>query len=230
MYDLILSGVFERHPRLRVAIVEFELARECIPVPSPHLQWGALQCSPGRPGRTERPAQPVGIVGGHGVVSTTPSWLPHVGAGRDPQSPRCTGTTAARVIELAALPRKRAACPARLPGHTRGVSRDPQRRSIRKPLRAISSATLGEDGPELGRLLASFEAVLPLREPSGLGAPAMRAHVLGRSEGTTGEIVAVLTAATDAALSAGEERIVTLDAAEYQPPSVRRRLFERELQ
>jgi hypothetical protein len=28
-----------------------------------------------------------------------------------------------------------------------------------------------EDGPELGRLLASFEAVLPLREPSGLGAP-----------------------------------------------------------
>jgi hypothetical protein len=64
-----------------------------------------------------------------------------------------------------------------------------------------------------------------------LGAPAMRAHVLGWSEGTTGEIVAVLTAATDAALLAGEERIVdaTLDAAEYQPQSVRRRLFEREL-
>jgi hypothetical protein len=41
----------------------------------------------------------------------------------------------------------------------------------------------------------------------------------------------VLTAATDAALLAGGERIVdaTLDAAEYQPPSVRRRLFEREL-
>ena len=78
-------------------------------------------------------------------------------------------------------------------------------------------------------MLASLEAVLPLREPSGLGAPAMRAHVLGRSEGTTGE--AVLTAATDAALLAGEERIIdaTLDAAEYQPPSVRRRLFEREL-
>jgi hypothetical protein len=88
-----------------------------------------------------------------------------------------------------------------------------------------------EDGPELGRLLASFEAVLPLREPSGLGAPAMRAHILRRSEGTIGEIVALLTAATDAALLAGEERIAgaTLDAAEYQPPSVRRRLFEREL-
>jgi hypothetical protein len=52
----------------------------------------------------------------------------------------------------------------------------------------------------------------------------MRAHVLGRSEGATDEIVAVLTAATDAALLAGEERIIdaTLDAAEYQPPSVRR--------
>ena len=88
-----------------------------------------------------------------------------------------------------------------------------------------------EDGPELGRLLASFEAVLPLREPSGLGAPAMRAHVLRRSEGTIGEIAALLTAATEAALLAGAERIAdaTLDAAEYQPPSVRRRLFEREL-
>src|SRR4051794_19787543 len=88
-----------------------------------------------------------------------------------------------------------------------------------------------EEGPELGRLLASFEAVLPLREPSGLAVPAMRAHVLRRSEGTIGEIAALLTAATEAALLAGAERIagVALDAAEYQPPSVRRRLFEREL-
>jgi hypothetical protein len=88
-----------------------------------------------------------------------------------------------------------------------------------------------EDGPELGRLLASFEAVLPLREPSGLGTPAMRAHVLRRSEGTIGEIAALLMAATEAALLAGEERIAdtTLDAAKYRPPSVRRRLFEREL-
>ena len=34
-----------------------------------------------------------------------------------------------------------------------------------------------EDGPELGRLLASFEAVLPLREPSGLGAGDARACI-----------------------------------------------------
>ena len=37
-----------------------------------------------------------------------------------------------------------------------------------------------EDGAEFGRLLASFEAVLPLREPSGLGLPAIRAVILRR--------------------------------------------------
>ena len=88
-----------------------------------------------------------------------------------------------------------------------------------------------EDGPEFGRLLASFEAVLPLREPSSLGAPAMRAHVLRRSEGTIGEVAALLAAAADATLAAGEERIdaAALERADYQPPLVRRRLFEREL-
>ena len=88
-----------------------------------------------------------------------------------------------------------------------------------------------EDGPEFGRLLASFEAVLPLCEPSGLGAPSFRAHVLRRSEGTIGEVAALLAAAMEAALLAGEERIgrTALDTAAYQPPTVRRRLFEREL-
>jgi hypothetical protein len=85
-----------------------------------------------------------------------------------------------------------------------------------------------EDGPEFGRLLASFEAVLPLREPSGLGLPAMRAMILRRSEGTIGEVAA---AAAEAALSNDQERIdaTAVEKAEYQPPSVRRRLFERQL-
>lgn len=78
---------------------------------------------------------------------------------------------------------------------------------------------LWEDGPEFGRLLASFETALPLREASGLSSPAIRGHVLRRSEGTIGEI---------AALRAGRERIAPedLDAADYQPPTARRRLFE----
>ena len=88
-----------------------------------------------------------------------------------------------------------------------------------------------EDDPEFGRLLASFEAVLPLREPSGLGLPAMRAIILQRSEGTIGEVAALLAAATETALRSGQERIDvdSVEAAEYQPPTVRRRMFEREL-
>ena len=88
-----------------------------------------------------------------------------------------------------------------------------------------------EDGQEFGRLLASFEALLPLCEPSGLGAPVLRAHVLRRAEGTIGEVAALLTAATEAGLLAGRERIdaAALDAADYQPPAVRRRLFARAL-
>jgi len=73
--------------------------------------------------------------------------------------------------------------------------------------------------------------VLPLREPSGLGTPAMRAQVLRRSEGTIGEVTALLAAAADAALLAGEERIgaAALERADYQPPTVRRRMFEQVL-
>ena len=88
-----------------------------------------------------------------------------------------------------------------------------------------------EDGPEFGRLLASFEAVLPLREPSGLGLPAMRAAISRRSEGTIGEVAALLIAAAETAFLNGEERIDvnSIETAAYQPPTVRRRLFEREL-
>jgi hypothetical protein len=90
-----------------------------------------------------------------------------------------------------------------------------------------------EDGPEFGRLLASFETVLPLREPSGLGLPVMRAAILRRSEGTIGEVAALLAAAAAAetAFLSGKEQINvnSIEAATYQPPTVRRRMFEREL-
>jgi hypothetical protein len=90
---------------------------------------------------------------------------------------------------------------------------------------------LWEDGPEFGRLLASFEAVLPLQEPSGLGLPAMRAMILRRSEGTIGEVAALLIAAAEAALVSGQERIDpdALERADYQPPTIRRQMFERTL-
>jgi hypothetical protein len=85
-----------------------------------------------------------------------------------------------------------------------------------------------DNDADLGRLLASFEAILPLREPSDLSSPALRALILRRSEGTIGEISMLLNAAARLALSMGRERIDTTIIAEvsYHPPSERRRLFE----
>ena len=59
----------------------------------------------------------------------------------------------------------------------------------------------------------------------------MRAMILRRSEGTIGEVAALLAATAEAALLDGQERIdaTAVERADYQPPSVRRRLFERQL-
>ncbi len=52
-----------------------------------------------------------------------------------------------------------------------------------------------------------------------------------RAEGVIGEVAALLIAATSAALLTGAEHISAdaIEAAEYQSPSVRRYLLEREL-
>lgn len=88
------------------------------------------------------------------------------------------------------------------------------------------------DGAELARLLASFEAILPLKEPSGLASPELRTRILQWSEGTIGEISALLVAAARAALRRGCERIDAdiLAAADYLPPTERRRQFEASLE
>jgi hypothetical protein len=88
-----------------------------------------------------------------------------------------------------------------------------------------------EPGEEFARLLASFETVLPLREPSHLSTAPLYELILRRSEGTIGEIAALLTSATAAALLVGEERIncAIIERADYHSPSVRRRMVEREL-
>jgi hypothetical protein len=80
-------------------------------------------------------------------------------------------------------------------------------------------------------LLASFAASFPLRRPSPIATPEMAAYLLGRSEGTIGELTGLLTAAVVAAIESGEEAINqrTLLLAPYAGPSERRRLFEREL-
>jgi Bacterial TniB protein len=90
---------------------------------------------------------------------------------------------------------------------------------------------LWEPGLEYARLLASFETILPLREPSQLSDKPLAEQILRRSEGTIGEICALLTSATTTALMQGEERITTdiIDNTDYNPPRVRRRIVEMEL-
>lgn len=85
------------------------------------------------------------------------------------------------------------------------------------------------DDRDFARLLASFEASLPLRNPGALaGDPAMRRRVLERTGGLIGEIDALITAAARAALLSGKEAIdqAALEAAEYKGPEERRALFD----
>jgi hypothetical protein len=90
---------------------------------------------------------------------------------------------------------------------------------------------LWEQGEEYARLLTSFEAVLPLREASHLSASPLSELILRRSEGTIGEISALLSCAAATALLRGIEHIdcEIIECADYYPPSVRRNMIEREL-
>lgn len=87
------------------------------------------------------------------------------------------------------------------------------------------------DDAETGRLLASFEALLPLRETSGLGMKEMRRVIVERSDGLIGEMHQLLVAAATQALADGRERIAVgdLSACPFEAPSLRRQMMEREL-
>jgi len=80
-------------------------------------------------------------------------------------------------------------------------------------------------GEDYLRLLASFEKLLPLEHSSALRDPAMAMKVLSLSEGTIGEISALLCRAAIAAIENGTERITiaSLERCGYVAPSERRR-------
>lgn len=87
------------------------------------------------------------------------------------------------------------------------------------------------DDAETGRLLASFEALLPLREASELGTRVLRRAIIEKSDGLIGEVHQLLSAATIQALTDGRERITVDDIAScpFEAPSLRRQMMEREL-
>ena len=76
------------------------------------------------------------------------------------------------------------------------------------------------------RLLNTLEALLPLRERSGLEEPALAQKLLNAAEGILGEIVNLVTTAAVAAVVAGEERILIekIDDIGFIPPTERRRV------
>jgi Bacterial TniB protein len=80
-------------------------------------------------------------------------------------------------------------------------------------------------------LLASFAASFPLRRPSAISTPQMAEYLLTPSEGTIGELSALLTESAIVAIESGEESINqrTLLMTAYSGPTERRQLFEREL-
>lgn len=82
---------------------------------------------------------------------------------------------------------------------------------------------------EFQRLLVSFERVLPLRDASRLADEHLARKLLALSEGSLGELAALLTSAAVYAVRSGAERIdaQVLAAIEWVPPSERRRQAER---
>lgn len=79
-------------------------------------------------------------------------------------------------------------------------------------------------GADLSRLLATLEAVLPLRRPSHLASPLLEKRLLAASEGVLGEVVTIVTDAAVAAIESGAERIDidSIEELDLTPPSKRR--------
>jgi type II secretory pathway predicted ATPase ExeA len=75
------------------------------------------------------------------------------------------------------------------------------------------------------RMLNTLEAMLPLREPSGLEEPAFAQKILTAAEGILGEVVSLVTTAAVAAVVSGEERIRVerFEDIGFIPPTERRR-------
>jgi len=82
------------------------------------------------------------------------------------------------------------------------------------------------NGEEYGQLLSTLEALLPLRRPSHLSAPALADKILSAAEGILGEVVSIVTRAAVRAVTSGTEAITAklIDEMGFISPSQRRRV------
>lgn len=81
-------------------------------------------------------------------------------------------------------------------------------------------------GEEYRLLLSTLEALLPLRQPSQLTAPALADKILSAAEGILGEVVSIVTRAAARAVTSGSETITAklIDETGFTSPSQRRRV------
>ncbi len=86
-----------------------------------------------------------------------------------------------------------------------------------------------QNDEEYLRLLASFERLLPLKEPSYLVESSIANNVLSKSEGLLGEISKILELSTILAIESGMEKINNniLENIDYVPPSERKKMIFR---
>lgn len=86
-----------------------------------------------------------------------------------------------------------------------------------------------QDDEELASLLTSITSAFPLRKASILTNPDLMRFILDKSEGTIGEMMALLSKAAVLAIESSEEMInkKILAKIDYQSPTERQRTFER---
>lgn len=100
------------------------------------------------------------------------------------------------------------------------IQADPQLRNRFRP----APLPRWEMGDEFRQLLASFERVIPLREPSQLSAMPLANKLLGMSAGTIGDLSSLLSEAAIKAIRTGQERIDAglLESLDWDPPTLER--------
>lgn len=106
----------------------------------------------------------------------------------------------------------------------RALQTDPQLANRFEPL----TLPRWEMNHDFQRLLASFELMLPLKQPSNLAEQTMAAKLYAMSEGYIGELSRVLANASIQAIQSGSEHISSkeLNSFDWVPPSRRKRQLD----